>query len=240
MNPLASGDPARVASLHPSRRESHVASPVKALELLKTQPDDLTLVRRCREGDQGAFRALVERYQRKAFAQALGMLKDKDEAMDVAQEAFVKVYRYLDHFKGDSSFYTWLYRIVANLCVDRMRRKSSAQSSDNVEFDEKMDQEELATAGILSTRLGTNPQKAALRAELAEKIDEALAKIPEKHREILVLRELEGMSYEDLARVLKVPKGTVMSRLFHARAKMQTLLAEYLGKDQQVEGLGEE
>lgn len=214
--------------------------PSNALEIQKQQPDDLTLVRRCRQGDQAAFRALVERYQKKAFAQALGMLKDKDEAMDVAQEAFVKVYRYLDHFKGDSSFYTWLYRIVANLCVDRMRRKSSAQSPDNVEFDEKMNQEELATAGILSTKLGTNPQKAALRSELAEKIEKALGQIPEKHREILVLRELEGMSYEDLARVLKIPKGTVMSRLFHARAKMQSLLSEYLGKDQLVEGLGEE
>ena len=240
MNPLAARIPGRIPSLHSSPRESHEASSVKALELLKTQPDDLTLVRRCREGDQGAFRTLVERYQRKAVAQALGMLKDKDDAMDVAQEAFVKVYRYLDHFKGDSSFYTWLYRIVANLCVDRMRRKSSAQHADNVEFDEKMDQEELATAGILSTKLGSNPQKAALRAELAEKIDEALGQIPEKHREILVMRELEGMSYEDLARVLKIPKGTVMSRLFHARAKMQALLSEYLGKDQLVEGLGDE
>jgi RNA polymerase sigma-70 factor (ECF subfamily) len=197
-------------------------------------------VRRCRQGDQGAFRSLVERYQKKAFAQAFGMVKDRDEAMDVAQEAFVKVYRYLDHFKGDSSFYTWLYRIVANLCVDRIRRKSSSQSPDNEEFDEKVQQEDLATAGILSTKLGSNPQKAALRAELAQKIDEALEKIPERHREILLLRELEGMSYEDLARVLKIPKGTVMSRLFHARAKMQQLLGEYLGVDAKLEALGEE
>jgi len=210
------------------------------VELLKTQPDDLTLVRRCRQGDQGAFRALVERYQKKAFAQALGMVKDKDEAMDIAQEAFVKVYKYLDHFKGDSSFYTWLYRIVSNLCVDRMRRKASAAGPDSREFDEKQDQEELATAGILSTRLGTNPQKAALRAELAAKIDEALEQIPEKHREILLMRELEGMSYEDMARVLEVPKGTVMSRLFHARAKMQKLLSEYVGEGSGIEGLGEE
>ena len=208
------------------------------MELLKTQPDDLTLVRRCQQGDQGAFRALVERYQKKAYAQALGMVKDKDEAMDVAQEAFVKVYKYLDHFKGDSSFYTWLYRIVSNLCVDRMRRKAGAAESR--ELDERQEPEELAAAGILSTRLGTNPQKAALRAELAAKIDEALEQLPEKHREILLMRELEGMSYEDMARVLGVPKGTVMSRLFHARAKMQGLLAEYVGQEGIVEGLGEE
>jgi RNA polymerase sigma-70 factor (ECF subfamily) len=82
--------------------------------------------------------------------------------------------------------------------------------------------------------------KSVLRAELAQKIDAALQQIPDKHREILLLRELEGMSYEDLARVLKVPKGTVMSRLFHARAKMQQLLSEYLGVDAKVEPLGEE
>lgn len=203
------------------------------------QPDDLTLTRRCREGDQAAFRLLVERYQRKAYAQALGVLKDKDEAMDVAQEAFVKVYKYLDHFKGDSSFYTWLYRIVANLCVDRLRRSGDGQA-EKVELDEKVDQAEATTAGLLATRLGSNPQKAVLRAELAEKIEEALQQIPEKHREILVMRELEGMSYEDLARVLKIPKGTVMSRLFHARAKAQELLKDYLGPTAALESLGDE
>ena len=222
----------RVASARAAKGvEFSAARSVKPVEATKSQPDDLTLVRRCRQGDQGAFRSLVERYQKKAYAQALGMVKDKDEAMDIAQEAFVKVYKYLDHFKGDSSFYTWLYRIVANLCVDRMRRKTSAQSGENQEFDERIDQEELATAGILSTRLGTNPMKSALRAELAQKIDEALQQIPDMHREILLLRELEGMSYEDLARVLKVPKGTVMSRLFHARKKMQALLTRYAGID---------
>lgn len=203
-------------------------------------PDDLTLAKRCREGDQAAFRLLVERYQRKAYAQALGMLKDKDEAMDVAQEAFVKVYKYLDHFKGDSSFYTWLYRIVANLCVDRLRRAGGGQA-EKVELDDKVDhQADPAAAGILATRLGSNPQKAVLRAELAEKIQEALGQIPEKHREILLLREVEGLSYEDLSRILKIPKGTVMSRLFHARAKAQEILKDYLGPTPALESLGDE
>jgi RNA polymerase sigma-70 factor (ECF subfamily) len=205
------------------------------------QLDDLTLVKRCREGDQAAFRLLVERYQKKAYAQALGMLKDKDEAMDIAQEAFVKVYKYLDHFKGDSSFYTWLYRIVSNLCVDRLRKAcGGAQAEQNVEFDETVDPEGVAASGILATRLGTNPQKALLRAELAHKIEAALDQIPEKHREILILREMEGMSYEDLARVLEIPKGTVMSRLFHARAKVQQLLKDYVGQGAALESLGDE
>ena len=203
------------------------------------QPDDLTLVKRCREGDRLAFRTLVERYQKKAYAQAYGMLKDKEEAMDIAQEAFVKVFKYLDHFKGDSSFYTWLYRIVSNLCTDALRKRTS-QGNQSVEFDESMAQDDVATSGILSSRLGQNPQKAALRAELAEKLEEAMAQVPVKHREILLMREVEGMSYEDLSRILKIPKGTVMSRLFHARAKLQKLLADYVDQGGKTEGLGNE
>ncbi len=201
--------------------------------------DDLTLVNRCKEGDERAFRILVERYQKRVFSVAFGMVKDREEAMDIAQDAFVKVHKYLDHFKGDASFYTWIYRITANLAIDRIRARNVRES---VEFDETFrgNEEPTGGAGILGTRLGTNPQKSALRRELAEKIEAALAEIPEKHREILVLREVEGMSYEDLSHVLKIPKGTVMSRLFHARAKMQRILGEYLGGDSPEQGLGED
>lgn len=198
--------------------------------------DDLTLVRRCKEGDARAFELLVVRYQRKVHAVALGIVKNREEAQDVAQDAFVKVHRYLDHFKGDSSFYTWLYRITANLAIDRVRSRSKGEA---VEYDETLAQEELTgELGVLGTRLGSNPQKATLRRELAAKIEEALAQIPEKHREILVLRELEGMSYEDLSKVLQIPKGTVMSRLFHARVKMQKILGGYLEGDDPEQGLG--
>ncbi|MBN1204598.1 MAG: sigma-70 family RNA polymerase sigma factor [Myxococcaceae bacterium] len=202
--------------------------------------DDLTLVKRVRSGDQRAFKLLVERYQRKVYAVALGMLKDKEEAMDVSQEAFVKVYKYLDHFKGDASFYTWLYRITVNICIDIIRKRSGA-GGEAVEFDETlpMDVSE-ANIGALGSRLGTNPQKSALRRELAEKIQEALSAVPEKHRAILLLREVEGMSYEDLSRTLDIPKGTVMSRLFHARAKVQKILSQYLELDEAKSGVGSE
>ena len=202
--------------------------------------DDLTLVKRVRSGDQRAFKLLVERYQRKVYAVALGMLKDKEEALDVSQEAFVKVYKYLEHFKGDASFYTWLYRITVNICIDVLRRRQ-ASGGEAVEFDEsvRLDTSE-AHIGALGSRLGTNPQKSALRKELAQKIQEALAQVPEKHRAILLLREVEGMSYEDLARTLEIPKGTVMSRLFHARAKVQKILGEYLELDEAKSGVGSE
>jgi len=202
--------------------------------------DDLTLVQRVKSGDQRAFRALVERYQRKVYSVALGMVKDKEEARDVSQEAFVKVYRYLEHFKGDSSFYTWLYRITVNICIDALRRRGPHPGG-HVEFDEAVARDLTeANIGALGSRLGTNPQKAALRKELAQKIQEALQEVPEKHRAILLLREIEGMSYEDLAQTLEIPKGTVMSRLFHARAKVQKILSEYLELDESRSGIGRE
>ena len=160
--------------------------------------------------------------------------------MDVSQEAFVKVYKYLDHFKGDASFYTWLYRITVNICIDVIRKRQSA-GGEAVEFDETMPMDvSEANIGALGSRLGTNPQKSALRRELAEKIQEALATVPEKHRAILLLREVEGMSYEDLSRTLDIPKGTVMSRLFHARAKVQKILSQYLELDEAKSGVGNE
>lgn len=189
--------------------------------------DDLTLVRRYKEGDEQAFRALVQRYERKVFAVAFGMLKDREEALDISQEAFVRVHQNLGRFQGDSAFYTWLYRIVRNLAIDRLRSRKSEASA----VDDSAEAQERAQAGVVATHLGTNPQRGALRRELAEKMNEALAKLSGNHREILLLREVEGMSYDELATTLEIPKGTVMSRLFHARAKMQQLLATYLEGD---------
>lgn len=222
-------------------RESFTRSEPKAMVRPALATDDITLVQRVRQGDQRAFKLLVERYQRKVYGVALGMVKDKEEARDVAQEAFVKVYKYLEHFKGDASFYTWLYRITVNICIDVLRRKGSARGDEHVEFDEsvRMDISE-ANIGALGTKLGTNPQKAALRKELADKITAAIGQIPEAHRQILLLREVEGMSYEDLARTLDIPKGTVMSRLFHARLKMQKILSGYLELDEAKAGVGSE
>jgi RNA polymerase sigma-70 factor (ECF subfamily) len=189
--------------------------------------DDRKLVRAAQKGDAQAFRQLVERYQRRIYQLALGMTKDPDDAMDIAQETFVRVHRYLPSFKGDSSFFTWAYRIGMNLCLDAQRRKGRVERVDVAEGDEAeieaaMDPPSAALAG---------PQRAALNSELKDKIEEALQGLSENHRAILLLREVEGLSYEELAKVLGIRKGTVMSRLFHARLKMQNKLREYLGED---------
>ena len=189
--------------------------------------EDRKLVRAAQKGDQNAFRQLVERYQRRIYQLALGMLKDPDDAMDIAQETFVRVHRYLPSFKGDSSFFTWTYRIAMNLCLDVQRRRGrlervDLEQGDEAEIEAAMDAPSAALAG---------PQRQALNAELRGRIEEALASLSENHRAILLLREVEGLSYEDLAKVLGIRKGTVMSRLFHARLKMQNKLREYLGEE---------
>ena len=202
------------------------------------EADDLALVTRAKAGDHGAFRALVVRYQRKVYAVALGIVKDTDLAWDVAQEAFVRVHGHLDGFKGDSAFSTWVFRITTHLGIDAVRRERTS-SKDDIDDLREVDLEG-AGEGILSTTLGSDPRANVLRRELAGKIQEALAALPEKHRTILVLREVEGLSYEELAERLEIHKGTVMSRLFHARKKMQGLLREYAGIAPREEAEGEE
>jgi RNA polymerase sigma-70 factor (ECF subfamily) len=191
------------------------------------EADDLALVSRAKAGEKDAFRALVVRYQRKVYAVALGIVKDSDLAWDVAQEAFVRVHRGLDGFKGESAFSTWLFRIATHLSIDAVRRERTALKDDVDDLREA----DLSDAGegILATALGNDPRENALRRELAGKLQAALATLPEKHRTILVLREVEGLSYEELAERLGIHKGTVMSRLFHARKKMQAALREYTG-----------
>lgn len=189
------------------------------------EPDDLALVTRSRAGDKQAFRALVVRHQRKVYAVALGIVKDPDTAWDVSQEAFVRVHQHLADFKGDSAFTTWLFRITTHLAIDAVRRERTGQREDVDEVREADLVE--GGEGILATPVGNDPRENLLRRELAGKIEDALALLPEKHRTILVLREVEGLSYEELAERLGIHKGTVMSRLFHARKKMQAALARY-------------
>ena len=197
--------------------------------------EDRELVKGAQRGDQQAFRRLVERYQRRVYQLALGMVKDPDEAMDIAQETFVRVHRYLPSFKGDSSFFTWTYRIAVNLCLDAGRRKGRSES---IEYDERDTEVEAAMDPPSAALAG--PQRSALNRELADKMQEALGELSENHRAILLLREVEGLSYEELSRALGIRKGTVMSRLFHARLKMQRKLRQYLGADAPSGGEGEE
>lgn len=197
--------------------------------------DDHELVQRVQAGDSTAFRALYDKYHRRAFAVAMGVVKNQDDALDAVQEAFVKVHKNIHRFQGSSSFYTWLYRIVMNASIDHVRKASRRK---NLDFDERALHEESEVAGdgaLMPSVSNANPGRAALRRELGGAIGEALESLPEHHRAVIVLREIEGMSYEEMAESLGVPKGTIMSRLFHARKKMQAALAPYLSGEEPSE-----
>jgi RNA polymerase sigma-70 factor (ECF subfamily) len=187
--------------------------------------DDLELVVAARKGDRGAFRSLFERYHRRVYALALGVLRHPDDALDVVQDAFVKAHKYLDKFEGNSSFYTWLYRIVMNLAIDHLRKHRRVKP---VEFDEARLEDAHAEDSLLPRILGGNPGRALLDKEIRRRVDAALDELSENHRAVLVMRELEGLSYEEMAQAMGCSKGTIMSRLFHARRNMQKRLIDLL------------
>ncbi|NOY90407.1 MAG: sigma-70 family RNA polymerase sigma factor, partial [Deltaproteobacteria bacterium] len=152
---------------------------------------DGALVKRVKEGDEPAFRELFDHYHRRAYAVALGVVKNPEDALDVVQDAFVKVHKHIHNFQGSSSFYTWLYRIVMNLSIDHVRRKKRVKSLD---YDDGVarDAENVAGDGaILPAILDGNPGKTALRHELAQAIQAALETLPEYHRAVILLREVE-------------------------------------------------
>jgi len=188
--------------------------------------DDLDLVEAARKGDREAFRTLFERYHRRALALALGVVRNQDDALDIVQDAFIKAHKHLDKFEGNSSFYTWLYRIVMNLAIDHLRKHRRVKP---VELDEQhLEEQAGADEGLLPRLIGGNPGRALMDKQIRARIDEALGELSENHRAVLVMRELEGMSYEEMAQAMGCSKGTIMSRLFHARKNMQKRLADLM------------
>jgi RNA polymerase sigma-70 factor (ECF subfamily) len=183
--------------------------------------EDKNLLEAARKGDRAAFRGLVEKYQRRAYAVALGVLHNPDDAKDVCQEAFLKAYSNLASFDGSAQFFTWLYRIVMNLAIDVLRK----QRGERIELDESSMPAEPDEGGVAPRRLGFDPHRALTDKELRAQLLAALAELHPMHREVLVLREVEGLSYQQMAETIGVSIGTVMSRLFHARRKMQKILA---------------
>lgn len=195
--------------------------------MVSTEADDHELVEACKAGDRRAFQVLFQRYERKVYAVAYGFLRNPEDALDVTQEAFIKVHRYLPKFEGQSSFYTWLYRIVANLCIDHLRR---AGRKKDVEFDDKLrhDADNEASASHLPISSIGDPAKAVRNKEILDAVETSLDQLSEKHRMVIVMRELQGLSYADMAKAMNCSKGTIMSRLFHARRNMQKLLKQRL------------
>ena len=186
-------------------------------------PADLDCVRRARGGDHDAFRVLVERYQGRAYRQALRILKNEDAARDAVQEAFVKAYTSLGRFEERASFFTWLYRLVTNQCID-MRRREHADRRVEWRDGDVLEEGVLPLAPEADALAPALPVDLAARSELRERLASAIEKLPDATRETLLLREVDGLAYAEIAEVQGIPRGTVMSRLHYARRKLQELL----------------
>jgi RNA polymerase sigma-70 factor (ECF subfamily) len=186
---------------------------------------DRQLVTRAQRGDKRAFELLVEKYQRKLARLLSRFIRDPAEVEDVTQEAFIKAYRALPAFRGDSAFYTWLYRIGINTAKNYlMAMGRRAPTSTEVEADEAEGFEEGEQLRDINT-----PESVLLSKEIAETVNSTIEKLPEELRTAIQLREIEGMSYEDIARVMDCPIGTVRSRIFRAREAIAEQLRPLLG-----------
>ena len=185
-----------------------------------TELTDGELITRVLAGETAAYRPLVVRYQNRLHGMVVGMVRNQEDAKDSVQMAFVKAYQSLAHFRIDSSFYTWIYRIAMNLAIDHCRKGKRRKTTG---FDEAIaSRDEDGT--VAQQHHEESPVHALARKELHERIHAALDEISEDMREAVLLREVEGLSYKEISERMDIPEGTVMSRLFYARKKLQSLL----------------
>ncbi len=184
--------------------------------------DERDLIRRCLAGDASAFEPLVERYRQRVWRLAYQLLHDREEAWDCAQEAFVRAFHSLPSFRGQSAFYTWLFRITVNVATDRQRTRGAQARAFGAE---RVPEEEWKRT---MPDVGARPDQAAVQSEQRERIRQALDALPGKARTIIMLSDVEGLSYREIAEVLGCPIGTVMSRLHNARKRLRSLLGPML------------
>ena len=182
---------------------------------------DERLIEMARQGELGAFEELVARHRDKVYGRILTMMRNEDEAVELAQEAWVKAWQRLGQFQGDSGFSTWLMRIAINLCLDQLRKRQRHRTDSLEQIEEEH--------GGIECRLpspSANPAESVQREELRQAIEDAIAKLSPAHRAVLVLHEFEEIAYKEIARMMGCSIGTVMSRLFYARKRMAALLGE--------------
>lgn len=187
---------------------------------------DQLLVERVQAGDKTAFDLLVKKYQHKIIGLISRYIYDHHEAMDVAQEAFIKAYRALPNFRGDSAFYTWLYRIAINTAKNYLVARNRRPPDTDIDADDAQYFESDS-----DLRQIENPENALYRDELQRVINQVLDRLPEDLRVALTLREFEGLSYEEIAKVMDCPVGTVRSRIFRAREAIDNEIAPLLSTD---------
>jgi len=180
------------------------------------------IIHRVLGGDKNAFEGLVLENQKNVYNLALKMTRNEEDAMDISQEAFVKAFRQLGNFRGDSRFSVWMYRLTYNLCIDFLRRKKKETNVISLDFED--DSGDVMSLEIPDLR--DMPEDSVVRGEMRKNITESIYALPLKHREMVVMREITGMSYDEIAKTLKMNVGTVKSRLARARLKLIEILKE--------------
>ena len=185
---------------------------------------ELELVKRCQAGDSNAFDELVTRYRTRIFGMIYNMVHSEQDAWDLAQDSFVKAWKSIKRFRGQSSFYTWIYRIVMNVTIDWLRKKQIKGAGS--EFDDSIQLKEVDPASKTVPKADALPYQQMEQAEIRSEIDKAIAQLSPEHRAVILMKEIEGMQYHEIAESLGCSIGTVMSRLFYARKKLQNLLKE--------------
>jgi RNA polymerase sigma-70 factor (ECF subfamily) len=182
------------------------------------------LVENARRGDMGAYDALIRRYQERIYATVYHMTSNHEDANDLTQEAFIKAFQALKSFKGGSSFYTWIYRIAVNKTINflKQRKNHAAMSLNDLDFNAEHDPDLVA---LISDN---TPRRDLGLTELAEKLNGAMQKLSEHHRLVVTLHDVQGLSHEEIAKIMDCNVGTVRSRLFYARQQLQAYLSDYL------------
>jgi RNA polymerase sigma-70 factor, ECF subfamily len=188
---------------------------------------DAALVTRVQQGDKKAFDLLVLKYQRKIIRLLSRMIRDQNEIEDVAQEAFIKAYKALPQFRGDSAFYTWLYRIAINTARNWLSQNSRRPSSPNMNVSENDE----TFSEIDNLTDSHTPEAEMVSREIAASVNQTIESLPEELRQAIVMREIDGMSYEDIALAMSCPIGTVRSRIFRAREAIATKLRPIMGNE---------
>jgi RNA polymerase sigma-70 factor (ECF subfamily) len=186
-----------------------------------SEPD---LVKQCQAGNAEAFDELVTRYRTRIFAMIYNMVHNEQDAWDLAQDSFVKAWKSIKRFHGRSSFYTWVYRIVMNVTIDWLRKKQIKGAG--VEFDDAIQLREINPASKTLPKADPLPYERMQRSEIRARIDDAIGQLSPEHRAVILMKETEDMQYHEIAESLGCSIGTVMSRLFYARKKLQNLLRD--------------
>src|ERR1044071_7479217 len=185
---------------------------------------ELDLVKQCQAGNTDAFDQLVTRYRLRVFSMIYNMVHNEQDAWDLAQDSFVKAWKSISRFRGRSSFYTWIYRIVTNVTIDWLRKKHVKGAG--AEFDDAIQLKEIDPASRTVPKADALPHQRMERQEIRARIDAAIEQLSPEHRAVILMKETEDMQYHEIAEALGCSIGTVMSRLFYARKKLQNLLRD--------------